>query len=76
MNKSKSLYRDHRFPDGVISCAVRWYFRYHLGSRDIEKLLFERGVIATYETIRCWRDKFGAGFALPRSLISDCHSDC
>jgi putative transposase len=26
-------------------------------------LLFERGVIVTYEMIRCWCDKFGVGFA-------------
>jgi putative transposase len=26
-------------------------------------LLFERGVIVSYETIRRWCDKFGAGFA-------------
>jgi putative transposase len=63
MNKSKSLYHGHRFPAGVISCAVRWYHRYQLSLRDIEELLFERGVIVTYETIRCWCDKFGAGFA-------------
>lgn len=63
MKKSKSLYRGHRFPAGVISCAVCWYYRYQLRLRDIEELLFERGVIVTYETIRCWCDKFGAAFA-------------
>jgi putative transposase len=57
MKKSKSLYNGHRFPAGVISCAVRWCLR------DIEELLFERGVTVTYETIRCWCDKFGASFA-------------
>lgn len=31
--------------------------------RDIEELLFERGVIVSYETIRRWCDKFGASFA-------------
>jgi putative transposase len=30
---------------------VRWYFRFQLSLRDIEELLFERGVIVTYETI-------------------------
>src|SRR5258705_6154790 len=63
MKKSKSLYHGHRFPAVVISCAVRWYFRFQLSLRDIEELLFERGVIVTYETIRCWCDKFGKGFA-------------
>src|SRR5882672_10615116 len=63
MKKSKSLYHVHRFPAEVISCAVRWYFRFQLSLRDIEELLFERGVIVTYETIRCWCNKFGKGFA-------------
>jgi putative transposase len=63
MKKSKSLYHGHRFPGAVISCAVRWYFRFQLSLRDIEELLFERGVIVSYETIRRWCDKFGKGFA-------------
>ena len=63
MKKSKSLYHGHRFPAAVISCAVRWYFRFQLSLRDIEELLFERGAVVTYETIRRWCDKFGAGFA-------------
>jgi putative transposase len=50
MKKSKSLYHGHRFPASVISCAVRWYHRYRLSLRDTEELLFERGVIVTYET--------------------------
>ncbi|WP_454830032.1 IS6 family transposase [Paraburkholderia xenovorans] len=63
MKKTKSLYHGHRFPAIVISCAVRWYFRFSLSLRDIEELLLERGVVVTYETIRCWCAKFGAGFA-------------
>jgi len=45
---------------------VRWYFRFQLSLRDIEELLFERVVVVTYETIRCWCwcNKFGKGFAL------------
>ena len=38
----------HRFPAGVISCAVGWYFRFQLSLRDLEELLFERGVTVTY----------------------------
>ncbi len=63
MKKSKLLYHGHCFPPTVISCAVRWYFRFQLSLRDIEELLFERGVVGTYETFRCWCDKFGKGFA-------------
>jgi putative transposase len=57
MKKSQSLYHGRRFPAGIISCAVRWCLR------DIEELLFERGVTVTCETIRCWCDRFGASFA-------------
>src|SRR6202051_763515 len=80
MKKSKSLYHAHLVPAGVIRCAVGWHFRCQLSLRDIEELLFERGVIVTYETIRCWCDKFGAGFALRmkaarRKPGSTCHLD-
>jgi putative transposase len=63
MKKMKSLYHGHRFPAVVISCAVRWYFRFQLSLRDIEELLFERGVVVSYETVRRWCEKFGGGFA-------------
>jgi hypothetical protein len=32
------------------SCGIRWYFRFRLSLRDIEDLLFERGVIISYKT--------------------------
>jgi putative transposase len=60
--KKKSLYHGHRFPAVVVSCAVRWYFRFSLSLRDVEELLLERGVVHV-RTIRCWSDKFGAGFS-------------
>lgn len=61
--KTQSLYRGHRFPAAIISQAVRWYFRFQLSLRDIEELLFERGVAVSYETIRRWCEKFGPVFA-------------
>jgi hypothetical protein len=33
MKKTKSLYHGHRFAVVVISCAVRWYFRFQLSLR-------------------------------------------
>lgn len=63
MKTTMSLYHRHRFPGAVISCAVRWYFRFQLSLREIEELLFERAVIVSYETVRCWYDKSGAGFS-------------
>jgi len=63
MKKAKSIYHGHRFPAGVISQAVRWFFRFQLSLRDIEELLFERGVTVSHESIRRWTDKFGPCFA-------------
>src|SRR5882762_2760937 len=74
MKKSKSLYHGHRFPAEVISCAVRWYFRFQLSLRDIEELLFERGVTVTYETIRCWWAISSARASLTGSKRHDLHS--
>jgi transposase-like protein len=51
------------FPAAVIGQAVRWFFRFQLSLRDIEELLFERGVTVSHESIRRGTDKFGACFA-------------
>jgi putative transposase len=39
------------------------YFRFCLSYRDVEELLFERGIIVTYEVIRKWCRKFGQQYA-------------
>jgi len=56
-------YKNHRFPAEIISHAVWLYFRFCLSFRDVEELLFERGVIVTYEAIRKWCRKFGQQYA-------------
>jgi len=45
-------YKNHRVPVEIISHAVWLYFRFCLSFRDVEELLFERGVIVTYKAIR------------------------
>ena len=59
----ESLYRGHRFPSEIISRAVWLYHRFTLSLRDVEDLLADRGVIVSYETIRCWCLKFGPEYA-------------
>ena len=49
-------------PD-IIRQAVWLYFRFTLSLRDVEDLMAERGIDVTYETIRCWVDKFGPAIA-------------
>ncbi len=48
---STNPYKHHRFPGEIISHAVWLYFRFCLGHRDVEKLLFVRGVIVSYEAM-------------------------
>jgi putative transposase len=45
-------YKHHRFPAEIISHGVWLYFRFCLSYRDVEELLFARGVTVTYEAIR------------------------
>jgi transposase-like protein len=47
----------------VIRYAVWLYFRFTLSFRDVEELLAQRGIEASYETIRRWTLKFGRQFA-------------
>jgi putative transposase len=56
-------YKHHRFPAEIISHGVWLYFRFCLSYRDVEELLFARGIIVTYEAIRKWCRKFGQVYA-------------
>ncbi|MBI3293591.1 MAG: IS6 family transposase [Deltaproteobacteria bacterium] len=57
------LYKHHRFPGEIISHAVWRYFRFPLSHRDVEALLFVRGVMVSYEAIRKWCRTFGQQYA-------------
>ncbi len=52
-------YKNHRFPGEIISHGVWLYYRFHLSYRDVQELLFERGVVVSHEAIRGWCQKFG-----------------
>jgi putative transposase len=58
-----NLYTHHRFPAEIISHGVWLYYRFCLSYRDVEELLFARGVIVTYEAIRKGCLKFGQAYA-------------
>ena len=57
-------YARHQFPPEVIQHAVWLYLRFTLSHRDVEDLLAERGLEASYETVRRWVLKFGPAIAL------------
>ena len=47
----------------VIRLAVILYVRYPLSLRQVEDLLFERGIDIYHETVRFWWNRFGPMFA-------------
>lgn len=56
-------YKRHRFPPDVIRLAAWLYYRFTLSLRDVEEMLAERGIDSSYETVRCWANKFGPAIA-------------
>ena len=52
-------YKNHRFPGEIISHGVWLSSRFTLSSRDVQALLFERGIDVSHEAIRQWCRKFG-----------------
>jgi len=47
----------------VIRLTVMMYVRYPLSLRQVEDILFERGIDICHETIRFWWNRFGPMFA-------------
>jgi putative transposase len=60
---STNRYKHHRFPAEITSHGVWLYFRFCLSYRDVEELLFARGMIVTCEAIRQWCRQFGQTYA-------------
>jgi putative transposase len=60
---STNRYKSQRLPAVIISHGVWLYFRFCLRYRNVEELLFARGVIVTYEAIRKWCCRFGQPYA-------------
>ena len=47
----------------VIRLVVAMYVKFPLSLRNVEDLLFERGIDVSYETVRFWWNRFGPMFA-------------
>lgn len=52
----------HSSPE-VIRLVVMMYVRFPLSLRNVEDLLFERGIGICHETVRLWWNRFGPMFA-------------
>ena len=60
---STDLYKRHRFPTEIISHSVWLYHRFDMSLRAVEELLFEWGMVLSYEIVRRWCLKFGPEYA-------------
>jgi|CXWL01.1.fsa_nt_gi hypothetical protein len=56
-------FKRHRFSPIVIRHAVWPYYRFTMSLRDDDDLLAKRGINVSYETVRCWANKFGPAIA-------------
>ena len=56
-------YKNHRFPCAIIPHGVWLSYRFTLSYRDVQELLYERGIIVSHEAIRQWCRKFGQDYA-------------
>ena len=63
MSQASKSPKGYRFPKAVISHAVYLYHRFLLSYRDVQELLFERGVDISHETVRAWCTRFGPDMA-------------
>ena len=63
MTKAPNPFRWFDSSPEVIRLVVMMYVRYPLSLRNVEDLLFERGVDICHETVRFWWNRFGPLFA-------------
>jgi putative transposase len=63
MTKPPNPFRWFDSSPEVIRLVVMMYVRYPLSLRNVEDLLFERGIDICHETVRMWWNRFGPMFA-------------
>lgn len=61
--KPQSPFRYFNSSPEIIRLAVMLYVRFPLSLRNVEDLLFERGIDVCHETVRLWWNRFGPMFA-------------
>ena len=69
MDKLHNPFRYFHSSPEVIRLVVMMYVRFPLSLRNVEDLLFERGIDICHETVRYWWNRFGPLFA------ADIHAD-
>ena len=59
----RSPFRYFKTRPEIISLAAMMYVRFPLSLRNVEDLLYERGIDISYDTVRFWWNRFGPLFA-------------
>jgi putative transposase len=73
----KNPFRYFNSSPEVIRLTVMLYIRYPLSLRQVEDILFERGIDICHETVRFWWNRFGPMFAAEirkRRIHHQCYS--
>jgi putative transposase len=60
---SKNPFRHFKTSPEIIRLGVLMYVRFPLSLRNVEALLYERGIDICHESFRTWVDRFGTYFA-------------
>lgn len=63
MSEASEYPKGYRFPKMIIAYAVYLYHRFLLSYRDVQELMFQRGVDVSHETVRAWCSRFGPELA-------------
>jgi len=74
----KNPFRYFNSSPEVIRLTVMLYIRYPLSLRQVEDILFERGINICHETVRYWWNRFGPMFAAEirkRRVAHRCYSN-
>jgi putative transposase len=60
---SDATYKGYRFPIEIINHCIWLYARFSLSFRDVQLIIYERGIVVSHETIRQWYRLFGKEYA-------------
>ena len=60
---NKNLFKYFKTSPEIIRLAVMFNVRYPLSYRQVEDILYERGIDICHETVRFWVGRFGLKFA-------------
>jgi transposase-like protein len=58
MTTSADLFKGRHFDQEIIVLCVRWYLCFKLSSRDLVRMMVERGVVLTHTTILRWVQRY------------------